>query len=345
LIEEGVPMEGIIEDCCKMGITMKMRQFGIRKKSAQYRRNPNCRRRRAYLKRADIIGELAELLISHMKDLDLTKYFLTACQHNPYLAMRLAYFADIHAVTRTGMNAVSLAVAHGFPILAVQLIDLGVSPFKKNHRGMNAFDFVQKTYSVNKVVKYGLRHAVKRRQDRLSVYKMLGNGFQDYIVAGTVMEYLPIQTQYKIECWRKTCWSWGLNCWQCSLIDDNCPFPFYYIPLSSVNRSPKMEKRYRKYIQTAEAVKALHGEWRCVGEDSLTGYHFLPTGITNLSPPVDSIAFKDNYIVVKQASVTYEGYFDKMNMTISWDNGDEWTHINTLLENKAFFQHWILLKN
>jgi len=315
LIEEGVPMDGILEDVCKVGINTKMRY----KKSAQYRRDPNCRRRRAYMRIADI----GEWLIPHEKD--LTKCFLTACQHNPYLAMRLAYFADIHAVTRTGMNAVSLAVAHGFPILAVQLIDLGVSPFKKNHRGMNAFDFVQKTYSVNKVVKYGLRHAVKRRQDRLSVYKILANGFQDCIVAGIVMEYLPIQTQYKIECWRKTCWSWGLNCWQCSLIDDKCPFPFYYRPLSSVHSNPKMEKRYRKYIETAEALKALHGDWRCIGEDSLIRYHFHPKGITNLSPPVDSIAFKGNYIVVRQASVTYEGYFDKMNMTISWDNGDEWT--------------------
>lgn len=330
LIEKGVPMDGILEDICKVGICRKMRGFGIRKKSAQYRRNPNCRRRRAYMRIADI----GECLIPHEKD--ITKCFLTACQHNPYLAMRLAYFADIHAVTRTGMNAVSLAVAHGFPILAVQLIDLGVSPFKKNHRGMNAFDFVQKTYSVNKVVKYGLRHAVKRRQDRLSVYKILENGFQDCIVAGIVMEYLPIQSQYKIECWRKTCWSWGLNCWQCSLIDDNCPFPFYYRTLGSVHSNPKMERRYRRYIETAEALKALHGEWRCIGDDSLIRYHFHPNGITNLSPPVDSIAFKGNYIVVKQASVTYEGYFDEMNMTISWDNGDEWSHTRNDAKSDPF---------
>jgi len=229
-------------------------------------------------------------------------------------------------VTGTGMNAVSLSVAHGFPILAVQLIDLGVSPFKKNHRGMNAFDFVRKTYSVNKVVKYGLRHAVKLHRNRQSVHKMLEDGFQDFIVAGIVMEYLPIQTQNKIECWKKSCWRWGWNCWQCSLMDDRSPFHFDYCPLHSVHHSLKMERRYKKYVETWEFVQALHGGWRCIGEDSFTQYHFHFNGITNLYPPVDSIAFKGNYIVVKQASVTYEGYFDKMNMMICWDNGDIWSH-------------------
>ena len=103
------------------------------------------------------------------------------------------------------------------------------------------------SYSVNKVVKYGLRHAVKRHRNRQSVHKMLEDGFQDFIVAGIVMEYLPIQTQNKIECWKKSCRRWGCNCWQCSLIDDRSPFHFDYCPW--------MKRRSKKYVEAWEFVQ------------------------------------------------------------------------------------------
>jgi len=313
LISEGVPTEGILADLCKIGGNLrKLKSWGT--SYVNMRRSPMCRRRCMYMNIADI----GDLLIPYEKD--LTKCFLTACQHNPYLAMRLAYSADIHSVTGTAMNAVSLAVAHGFPILAVQLIDLGVSPFKKNHRGMDAFAFVEKTYFVNKVVKYALRRAVKRYQSRQSVHEILERGFQDFIVAGIMMEYLPIRTQNKIKCWKNDCLKYGFHCWQCSLIDDACPFRFEYCL-----RGGRDKKHYKKYIETMNFVKDLRGGWRCVGEDSTIRYQFGSKGITNLSPPVHFIDFTGNLIVVKQASVTYRGYFDRDKMEISWNNGEIWT--------------------
>jgi len=317
-IAENVPTEGILADLCKIGGNLrKFKSWG----TYVSRLNPMCLRRRMYMNIADI----GELLIPHEKD--LTECFLTACQHNPYLAMRLAYSANIHAVTGTGMNAVSLAVAHGFPILAVQLIDLGVTPFKKNHRGMIAFDFVEKTYSVNKVVKYGLRRAVKRYQNRQSVHQILEIGFQDFIVAGIVMEYLPIRTQNKIKCWKNNCWKYEFHCWQCSLIDDGCPFPFEYCQVSGSGNCGN-KKHCKKYYETMHFVRALQGGWRCLGGDSTLRYHFLSNTITNLSPPVDSIDFTGDHILVKQASVTYEGYFDRDKREICWNNGDIWTQLS-----------------
>jgi len=325
-IAEGMPVEGILEKFCKIGGNLENFKF-FRKRHKNYircQRNPMCRRRHIYIN----IANVGEMFIPYGND--LTKCFLTACKHNPYLAMRLAYYADIHAVTATGMNAVSLAVAHGFPILAVQLVDLGVTPFKKNHRGMNAFDFVEKTYIANKVVKYGLRHAVQRRQNRQLVYEILGNGFQDFIVAGILMEYLPPRTQNKIECWQKSCRKLGFNCWQCSLMDDWCPFPFDYCKLRRCKEKNEkaIETRYKKNIETMEFIKDLHvgGGWKCIGEDSEVEYQFRRNGIVNLSPPVDYISYNvtRKRIVVKQASVTYEGFFDKVGLTICWDNGDVW---------------------
>merc|ERR1719320_1934216 len=259
-IAAGMPMQGILGKFCKIGGNLEIFKFYKRHHNKYIRcaRDPMCRRRHIYWN----IAHVGELLIPYEKD--LTKCFLTACKHNPYLAMRLAYYADIHAVTRTGMNAVSLAVAHGFPILAVQLIDLGVTPFKKNHRGMDAFDFVQKTYSVNKVVKYGLRRAVKRYQNRQSVHQILEIGFQDFIVAGIVMEYLPIRTQNKIKCWKNNCWKYEFHCWQCSLIDDGCPFPFEYCQVSGSGNCGN-KKHCKKYYETMHFVRALQGGWRCHG--------------------------------------------------------------------------------
>eukprot|EP00493_Phyllostaurus_siculus_P025271 UN25615 len=178
---------------------------------------------------------------------------------------------------------------------------------------MDAFDFVEKTYYANKVVKYGLRHAVQRRQNRQSVYEILGNGFQDFIVAGIVMEYLPPRTQNKIECWKRSCRNLGFNCWQCSLMDDWCPFPFDYCKLRRCKQKNEkaVEARIQKHMEKMEIIKNLHkgGGWKCIGEDSEVEYQFRPNGILNLSPPVDYISYTGKRIVVKQASMTYEGFF------------------------------------
>lgn len=328
LIREGVSTEGILQSLCQI----RANQRKLRLARYDYR-SLACVRR----KMCRNIANIAMLVAPFEKE--ITRCFLTACQHNPYLAMRLAFSANIHVVTKTGMNAVSLAVAHGFPILAVQLIDLGVDPFKKNHRGMDAFDFIKKTYFANKVVESGLRAAVLRRQNRNSTHEILGALLGDSIVATIVIEYVPVQTQNKITCWKLNCWKFGCSCWQCSLMDEACLFNFDYCdPQSDQDRNDRW-KFFNRSIWS-KVSQEFDGGWRCLGEKCETIYYFQPDGIKNLDPPVDSIDYfpgpilrptrwwrdisQDKKFVVIQDSVRYEGVLKPYIKEIHWNNGDIW---------------------
>jgi len=352
LIREGVSTEGILQSLCQIRANQRKlrvarsyyRSLGVRmcrrlrldkNYDRSLARSLSCARRRMYRN----IANIAMLVVPFEKE--ITRCFLTACKHNPYLAMRLAFSANIHVVTKTGMNAVSLAVAHGFPILAVQLIDLGVDPFKKNHRGMDAFDFIKKTYFLNKVVESGLRAAVLRRQNRNSTHEILGEFLGDSIVATILMEYVPVQTQNKITCWKLNCWKFGCSCCQCSLKDGASLFNFHYCdPQSDQDRNDR-----RKYFNRSiwsKVSQEFDGGWECLGEKGGTIYYFQPNGIKNLDPPVDSIDYfpgpilrpsywwrmlQEKEFVVIQDSVRYKGVLKtpkRWTKEIHWDNGDIW---------------------